>query len=586
MNSQRIGDVALPATEQEQARFLDQLDEGFQAASARMGEVVRDFRVAGTRVRLRFAGHALISTIVPGLAHPVDDMEAEPYCEICLWDSESSGVGVPPSPRPWLDFTERGNIWGFHSSRYRSAYQWGEGSVSVMDRQKRRAVYWVPSHKDLPVWVQASPLRGILHWCMELNGRQLVHAAAVGQDGNGVLLPGRGGSGKSSTSLACLLAGLDFLGDDYLALALDPEPRIYCLYSTAKLHPANATHYPELLRRCRTAYQPGFDKVVLFLEEAFAEQLRESLPLDLVLKPRISGAPETNLCAAKPVEIERALASETLAHLPHAGGHTLKFLERVSRDVPHATIRLGTERARIPAAIRAALKTRPAVEARNGHAAEKRPFVSLIVHFWEEDREELKAFATDMEGQGYSRTELLVILEGPACAMADEFATLPENVRFFCFQDPVVHTEAWNRGIREAFADFLVFLEPGHRLQPAALEALVDAAEREPQAAWIQGKALSERPENSSLSSLHGALIRRAAFQKCGLFHTERLLQGREPFRWLERAQENGLYGIAIGSVTLRIAAPNPMKSTAPFLKPDLSFLREELARRGEKKPE
>jgi serine kinase of HPr protein (carbohydrate metabolism regulator) len=30
-------------------------------------------------------------------------------------------------------------------------------------------------------------------------------------------------AGKSSTSLACLAAGLELISDDYLALALDPE---------------------------------------------------------------------------------------------------------------------------------------------------------------------------------------------------------------------------------------------------------------------------------------------------------------------------------------------------------------------------
>lgn len=200
---------SLPATEQQQATFFAQLSEGFQTASARTGTIVRDFRVAGTSVRLHFAGEGLIPAIIPGLAYPMPGPgtrgnEPGPGCDICLWDSESTGVPPPPPPRSREDFTARGNIWGFDSARYRSAYHWGDGSVNVLDRQTRQAVYWVPSHRDPPAWVVASPLRSILHWWMELNGRQLVHAAAVGHDGRAVLIPGRGGSGKSSTSLACL----------------------------------------------------------------------------------------------------------------------------------------------------------------------------------------------------------------------------------------------------------------------------------------------------------------------------------------------------------------------------------------------
>ncbi len=581
----RLSDC-LPATEQEQAEFFEQLCQGFQAASARSGEVTRDFRVAGTSVRLRFAGDALISTMAPGLASAVSGLEAGPHCEICLWDSESTGARLAPRPRPTKDFTERGNIWGFDSSRYRSAYQWGEGSLSVMDRETRRAVYWVPSHKHLPVWVRASPLRSILHWWMELNGRQLVHAAAVGQDGRGVLIPGRGGSGKSSTSLACLLAGLDFLGDDYLALALDPEPCIYRLYSTAKLDPRTLAQYPELTRRCRTAYQPDFDKVVLFLEEGYRGQLRECLPLELVLKPRISGAPDTNVGPAEPLEIERALASETLVHLPHVGVHTLEFLDRVSREVPRGAIHLGTDRARIPAAIQAALEAGASVDASRRRPPERRPFVSLIVHLWQEDREELRTLAAEMEAQGYARTELLVILGGPACAMRDEIAALPGNVRSLSFNDPVVHAEAWNRGIRESFGELLVFLQPGDRLPAGALEALVNACERKPQAAWVQGRVLCSGPENPPPSPLRGALVRKSVFRECGLFQTEALFQGREQVKWIQQVTGKGLSGSALDSVTLQIASPAATEPGTPLRKPDLGFLRGELAKRREKKPE
>lgn len=46
----------LPATEQEQAQFFADVREGFERASAKAGKIVRDFRIAETSVRLRFAG--------------------------------------------------------------------------------------------------------------------------------------------------------------------------------------------------------------------------------------------------------------------------------------------------------------------------------------------------------------------------------------------------------------------------------------------------------------------------------------------------------------------------------------------------
>jgi hypothetical protein len=574
-----MANYGLPASEQEQAQFFASLSEGFCAASAKTGEIVRDFRVAGTPVRLRFAGEALTPAIVPGLACPVGQLDAGDHCEICLWDSESTGVPLAPPPRPWSDFTGRGNIWGFDSTRYRSAYHWGEGSVNVMDRGTRQAVYWVPSPKHLPVWVWSSPLRSILHWWMELNGRQLVHAAAVGQGGRGLLMPGRGGSGKSSTSLSCLLAGMDFVADDYLALALDPEPRVYRLYSTAKLDQRSLHLYPELQARCGVVHQPGFDKVVLYLEDGFREQLKDSLPLNLVLRPNISGLPETTLGPEEAREIERSLASETLMHLPHAGAHTVEILQRVSHEIARAAIHLGTNRERIPAVLRGTLEARSSGDPALRPAPERRPFISVMVHFREEDREELMALAAMIEAQGYPRTEFIVTAEGSACAMADEVAAFPGNARFLTFDKPVVSAEAWNRGIRESFGELLILIEPGDRFPPGALKALESAvreniSERDLDTAWVRGR-LDESP-----SPLRGALIQKKAFRECGLFDTSPFFQGREQLEWLKRVERKGFTGRELETVTLH---PNDTQPSRVPGKVDWDFLKTRLNRRRER---
>jgi hypothetical protein len=580
MNSAGTG--LLPATEQEQAQFFARLQEGFLAASARTGEIVRDFRLAGTLVRLRFAGEALIPIIVPGLANGVAGGVSEPACEIRLWDSESTGLPPAPRPRPVSDLTRRGNIWGFDSSRYRSAYHWGEGSVNAMDCETRQAVFWAPTHKYLPVRALATPLRSILHWWMELNGRQLVHAAAVGCGGRGVLIPGRGGSGKSSASLACLLAGMDFVADDYLALALDPEPRAYRVYATAKLDPRSLSLYPDLAARCRTLHDPAFGKVMLFLEDGYAEQLKESLPLKLVLKPSFSGAPETALGEAEPFEIERELAYETFAWLPHVGAGTVEFLNRVSREVPRSAIYLGTERARIATVIKQALASRISGDLPRRRPAEWRPFITVIAHFLQEDRRELRALATEIEAQGYPRTEFIVVASGPGCAMSDEASQLPGTVRVFSYTQAILDAEAWNRGIRESFAELLLLIEPGDRFPVGALDALAGASEMDPAAAWVRGKASGD--ENESFKPLRGALIRKSTFQKCGLFPEDFSFQGREHRTWLQRAEEKGLRGRPIETVTLRAAGTAARKARPLLLPPDPGLVRAELVRRRGKK--
>src|SRR5262249_46334384 len=198
-------------------------------------------------------------------------------------------------------------------------------------------------------------LRSILHWWMELNGAQLIHGAAVGCDGRGVLIPGRAGTGKSSTSLACLANGLDFVADDYLAVTLHPAPRAHSLFCTAKVEQRSLDLFPGIAERCRLLQAPGFDKAVIFIADEFRHRFQKSLAITQVFTPKISGKIETSIEAADPVQIEGALASGTLMHLPHVGKQTVEFLARISRELPISTIHLGSDRGKIAVAIRTAI---------------------------------------------------------------------------------------------------------------------------------------------------------------------------------------------------------------------------------------
>jgi hypothetical protein len=144
------------------------------------------------------------------------------------------------------DFTDRGDIWGFNSKRIKTAFHWSEYSVNVMDLKTNTGVYWVKTPKSFPYWVCSSPFRSMIQWWMEKNNAQLLHAASVGTKDGAVLITGKGGVGKSTTAISSLNAGLNYLGDDYVIVKKDPEPKVYSLYSTAKLNPGDLDKFPAL----------------------------------------------------------------------------------------------------------------------------------------------------------------------------------------------------------------------------------------------------------------------------------------------------------------------------------------------------
>ena len=53
-------------------------------------------------------------------------------------------------------------------------------------------------------------------WWARQNQMMLLHSACVGMNGKGVMISARGGGGKSTLSVSCLLGGFDFVADDYI----------------------------------------------------------------------------------------------------------------------------------------------------------------------------------------------------------------------------------------------------------------------------------------------------------------------------------------------------------------------------------
>jgi hypothetical protein len=162
-------------------------------------------------------------------------------------------------------FTDRGDIWGFNSTRIKAAFHWVEDSVNLMDLDTNIGVFWVQKTKSLPFWVYASPLRTLFHWWMEKNGCQLLHAAAIGTERGAVLVTGKGGVGKSTTALSCLEAGLFYLADDYVIARLEPEPTVYSLYSTAKLNADHIDKFPNLSKYVCNMQKLDQEKAFMFL---------------------------------------------------------------------------------------------------------------------------------------------------------------------------------------------------------------------------------------------------------------------------------------------------------------------------------
>jgi hypothetical protein len=212
-------------------------------------------------------------------------------------------------------------------------------------------LFWIRDAALVPYYERSAPVRTLLHWLFGEHG-QFVHAAAVGDSRGVALLPGKGGSGKSTSALACIGSDLRYLGDDYVLLVPGPSGTVvHGVFSTAKLHAKQIEQFPALQRCVDNATQLATEKGLLFLARDFPEALSRSLPLRVILLPKVTGGVATRVVPATQAAALAALAPTTVFQLPGDGRRTFDALTAVVRETPTYWLELGTNLNQIPEAI-------------------------------------------------------------------------------------------------------------------------------------------------------------------------------------------------------------------------------------------
>ena len=105
--------------------------------------------------------------------------------------------------------------------------------VYIFDRANKKILIWVPNYENFPFWAKATPFRIPFSWIAAERNGEMIHCAAIEIDGQGILLAGNGGRGKTTTALNAALHGSKILGEDFI---LYMDDQIYAVYLKAKAH--------------------------------------------------------------------------------------------------------------------------------------------------------------------------------------------------------------------------------------------------------------------------------------------------------------------------------------------------------------
>ena len=332
------------------AQFFEEALSAFETAASARGLVAERIAVAGCVAEMRFAGPALHDRLFPALAH-LRTAGGESSLVVSAFDSGSTGVRMPPPAWGRDDVVERGEIRDFREGAWRIAFNVGSGILVAHDRERARALVWTRDADAVPYYETASPMRPLLAWWLSDAGMQVVHAAGVAKDGRGVLLTGRGGSGKTTTALLCVQAGWAYAGDNNLVLELGDRLRGHALYSSATVRPGTLERMPRLCERLRNANRLEEEKGLLFVDDGGDGRMLPSFDVEAILLPRVVGDTATRTAPATAGDCMAALAPSSLLPLPGATHETFARLAAAARAAPAHHLLLGSDVDAIPGVV-------------------------------------------------------------------------------------------------------------------------------------------------------------------------------------------------------------------------------------------
>jgi len=323
-------------------------------------DLAADLRWAGQAVRVHVAGRSLAQLFLRAVSHLVlqsHEPVSRPHISVFLTelcDSPAARAlwqvreGLPRSwTAPDVDIRSSncGRMLSFASQRSRF----------VLDR-KTRTLLGAQNPGRLVLFERTKPLLLPLRVLLQDRGIHVLHAGLVATEEGGVLIGGPSRAGKSSTALACVMAGFDFLGDDQVALTSSENALVgHSLYSAVQVQPDWLVRLGTFPSRA-LEWDSVEEKVGVFLSEVVTERLRRSVPIRAIVLPRLDPTRPSGVVPATKAETLLTIAPSTLFQPLGAGSAGLSALRRLVERVPSYWLDSGEDASSIPESVRCVLR--------------------------------------------------------------------------------------------------------------------------------------------------------------------------------------------------------------------------------------
>jgi hypothetical protein len=164
----------------------------------------------------------------------------------------------------------------------------------------------------------------------------LVHGAAVGLDGKGILLCARGQRGKSTLAVRAMLDGFDYVSDDYLVLGKDDSGLYACpIYSIITLSPMMYGDLYDALDAKFVSNNARKDKYVFNIAR-YHGRFAPRYPIQLCMFTQIVADSEPSVVACTKAAKGRAVVQLVHSTINQMGDrHDIGSIRKLMRFVEH-----------------------------------------------------------------------------------------------------------------------------------------------------------------------------------------------------------------------------------------------------------
>lgn len=207
-------------------------------------------------------------------------------------------------------------------------------SAAVLDRKAGTIHALFGDEATLPAWQRAKPLQLLLSIFLADRDIDLVHAGFVARNGEGILIAGATGAGKSTVALSALTAGFDYLSDD--CIALGREGRALSIFGCGCLEWTHLGRFPRL-----SATAAPDRKGTVRVAALFPSQMATSGRVRAVVLPRVTGGDDVTVTRVSGAEALLALAPSSVVKRAVPAAATLARMAALLRSVPAFRLEMG-----------------------------------------------------------------------------------------------------------------------------------------------------------------------------------------------------------------------------------------------------